>query len=42
MNISLITGSSVLIGSEAIKFFINKLDKVIGIDKNSRSCFFWF
>ena len=40
MNISLITGLSVLIGNEAVKFFINKLDKVIGINDKSRSCLF--
>ena len=40
MNISLITGSSGLIGSEAVKFFSNKFDKVIGIDNDMRSYFF--
>ncbi|MBL0742210.1 NAD-dependent epimerase/dehydratase family protein [Chryseolinea lacunae] len=40
MNISLITGSSGLIGSEAVAFFAEKFDKVIGIDNNLREYFF--
>lgn len=40
MNILLITGSSGLIGSEAVKFFSSKFDKVIGIDNDMRSYFF--
>ena len=40
MNIVLITGSSGLIGSEAVKFFSEKFDKVIGIDNDMRSYFF--
>ena len=40
MNIILITGSSGLIGSEAVKFFSEKFDKVVGIDNDMRSYFF--
>ena len=32
MNICIITGSSGLIGSEAVTFFAEKFDKIIGID----------
>jgi CDP-paratose 2-epimerase len=39
-KICLITGSSGLIGSEAVKFFSDKFDKVIGIDNNMRAQFF--
>jgi len=40
MNIVLITGCSGLIGSESVKFFINKGYKVVGIDNHMRSYFF--
>lgn len=40
MKIALITGSSGLIGSESVKFFINKGYNVIGIDNDMRSYFF--
>jgi CDP-paratose 2-epimerase len=40
MNIALITGSSGLIGGEAVEFFATKFDLVIGIDNNMRSYFF--
>jgi CDP-paratose 2-epimerase len=40
MNIALITGSSGLIGSEAVIFFKDKFDLVIGIDNDGRAYFF--
>lgn len=40
MNICIITGSSGLIGSEAVAFFSSKFDKIIGIDNNMRATFF--
>jgi CDP-paratose 2-epimerase len=40
MKIALITGSGGLIGSEAVSFFANKFDLVIGIDNNLRQYFF--
>jgi len=40
MDIVLITGSAGLIGSEAVKFFADKFDLVIGIDNNLRKYFF--
>ena len=40
MNIALITGSSGLVGSEAVYFFHNKKFKIIGIDNNYRRYFF--
>lgn len=40
MNIALITGSGGLIGSEAVSFFADKFDLVIGIDNNLRQYFF--
>ena len=40
MNIALITGSAGLIGSEAVKFFSDKFDAIIGIDNNLRQYFF--
>ncbi len=40
MEIALITGSSGLIGSEAVAFFSEKFDKIIGIDNNLREYFF--
>jgi len=39
-KICLITGSSGVIGSEAVKFFSDKFDKIIGIDNNMRAKFF--
>jgi len=40
MKTVLITGSAGLIGSEAVKFFINKGFKVVGIDNDMRAYFF--
>ncbi len=40
MNIVIITGSSGLVGSEAVDFFCKKNFKVIGIDNNYRKYFF--
>ncbi len=40
MNIALITGSGGLIGSEAVSFFSDKFDLIIGIDNNLRQYFF--
>ena len=40
MKIALITGSGGLIGSEAVTFFVDKFDLVIGIDNNLRQYFF--
>lgn len=40
MKIALVTGSSGLIGSQAVKFLIDKNYKVVGIDNDMRSYFF--
>tara|TARA_Y100000590_G_scaffold12585_1_gene15317 strand:- start:1862 stop:2911 length:1050 start_codon:yes stop_codon:yes gene_type:complete len=40
MSIALITGSSGLIGSESVNFFLDKGFEVIGIDNNLRKFFF--
>src|SRR5436190_24395631 len=40
MNIALITGSSGLIGSQAVEFFAGKNFEIIGIDNNMRQYFF--
>jgi CDP-paratose 2-epimerase len=40
MKVCVITGSSGLVGSEAVTFFSSKFDKVIGIDNNLRAYFF--
>jgi CDP-paratose 2-epimerase len=40
MNITLITGSAGLIGSESVNFFSKKFDLIIGIDNNMRKYFF--
>jgi CDP-paratose 2-epimerase len=40
MKIALITGSSGLIGSEAVSFFTDKFDLIIGVDNNLRAYFF--
>jgi len=40
MNIVLVTGSAGLIGSETVRYFIQKGFKVIGIDNNMRKTFF--
>jgi len=40
MSVVLITGSSGLVGSEAVNFFSNKGFKIIGIDNNLRKFFF--
>ncbi|MDZ4839497.1 MAG: NAD-dependent epimerase/dehydratase family protein [Bacteroidota bacterium] len=40
MNIAIITGSAGLIGSEAVAFFADKFDKIIGVDNNLRQYFF--
>ncbi|GAB5400725.1 MAG: NAD-dependent epimerase/dehydratase family protein [Aureisphaera sp.] len=39
-NICIVTGSSGLIGSESVKFFSEKFDKVVGIDNDMRAQFF--
>ena len=39
MNTVIITGSSGLVGSEAVEFFCKKNFKVIGIDNNYRKYF---
>lgn len=40
MNIAIVTGSAGLIGSEAVSFFSDKFDLVVGIDNNMRQYFF--
>ncbi|WP_028982333.1 NAD-dependent epimerase/dehydratase family protein [Sporocytophaga myxococcoides] len=40
MNIAVITGSAGLIGSEAVGFFSDKFDLIIGIDNDMRQYFF--
>ena len=40
MSVALITGSSGLVGSEAVKFFCDKGFDVVGIDNNLRKFFF--
>ena len=40
MNIAIITGSSGLIGSQAVKFFTEKGFKAVGIDNDMRAYFF--
>jgi CDP-paratose 2-epimerase len=40
MKIALITGSAGLIGSEAVAFFADKFDLIVGIDNNLRQYFF--
>jgi CDP-paratose 2-epimerase len=40
LKIAVITGSSGLIGSESVRFFAHKFDKIIGIDNDMRSYFF--
>ncbi len=40
MNIAVITGSAGLIGSEAVAFFNDKFDLIIGIDNDMRQYFF--
>jgi len=40
MKIALVTGSAGLIGSEAVAFFADKFDLIIGIDNNLRQYFF--
>ncbi len=40
MNIALVTGSAGLIGSEAVAFFADKFDLIVGIDNNLRQYFF--
>jgi CDP-paratose 2-epimerase len=40
MSIAIITGSSGLIGSESVAFFVDKFDKVIGIDNDMRQYYF--
>ena len=40
MKIAIITGSSGLIGGEAVEFFQNKFDLIVGIDNDMRSYFF--
>jgi CDP-paratose 2-epimerase len=40
MRICLVTGSAGLIGSEAVAFFAQKYDRVIGLDNDGRAYFF--
>jgi len=40
MDVAIITGSAGLIGSEAVRFFSDKFDLIIGIDNNLRQYFF--
>jgi CDP-paratose 2-epimerase len=40
MKVAIITGSAGLIGSESLKFFSSRFDKVIGIDNDMRKYFF--
>lgn len=40
MKVAVITGSSGLIGSEAVEFFSKKFDLIVGIDNNLREYFF--
>ena len=40
MTTILVTGSTGLIGSEAVRFFADKTDQIIGIDNDMRSYFF--
>ena len=40
MNIVIVSGSNGLIGSESVKFFLNKGFKVVGIDNDMRAYFF--
>jgi CDP-paratose 2-epimerase len=40
MNVALITGSAGLIGSEAVEFFSEKFDIILGIDNDMRAYFF--
>jgi CDP-paratose 2-epimerase len=40
MEIAIITGSAGLIGSEAVDFFSDKFDKIVGIDNDMRKYFF--
>ncbi len=40
MKVALITGAGGLIGSEAVAFFTDKFDVLVGIDNNIRSYFF--
>ena len=40
MKVAIITGSGGLIGSEAVSFFANKFDLVLGIDNDMRQYFF--
>ncbi|MEY4133871.1 MAG: NAD-dependent epimerase/dehydratase family protein [Saprospiraceae bacterium] len=40
MDIAIVTGSAGLIGSESVRFFSEKMDRVIGIDNDLRAYFF--
>ena len=40
MKVAIVTGSAGLIGSEAIEFFADKFDQIIGIDNNQRAKLF--
>jgi CDP-paratose 2-epimerase len=40
MKIAIVTGAAGLIGSEAVRFFAGKFDRVVGIDNNMRAYFF--
>lgn len=40
MKIALVTGSGGLIGSESVRFFADKFDRVVGMDNDMRAYFF--
>jgi len=40
VSVCIITGSAGLIGSEAVRFFSEKFDLIVGIDNNMREEFF--
>jgi len=40
MNLAIVTGSSGLIGGEAVAHFSNQFDLIVGIDNNMRAPFF--
>lgn len=40
MKVAIVTGSAGLIGSEAVEFFAEKFDHVVGIDNNQREALF--
>ena len=40
MSVCIVTGAAGLIGSEAVSFFSDKFDTIVGIDNNFREYFF--